>query len=98
MEEMGPLPQRAAMGDGARGLQRSGDAWNYFTHDEARSRAYRWGEDGLGGISAGTNREIKASSSERSRRFARSMSGPSAPSCKRRADKRPRPLRPGDRQ
>jgi hypothetical protein len=29
----------------------SGDAWNYFTHDEARSRAYRWGEDGLAGIS-----------------------------------------------
>ena len=28
----------------------SGDAWNYFTHDQARSRAYRWGEDGLGGI------------------------------------------------
>lgn len=29
----------------------SGDAWSYFTHDQARSRAYRWGEDGLGGIS-----------------------------------------------
>src|SRR3954453_3044883 len=28
----------------------SGDAWNYFPHDHARSRAYRWGEDGLGGI------------------------------------------------
>ena len=28
-----------------------GDAWDYFTHDEARSRAYRWGEDGLAGIS-----------------------------------------------
>jgi len=28
----------------------SGDAWNYFSHDQARSRAYRWGEDGLGGI------------------------------------------------
>ncbi len=25
----------------------NGDAWNYFTHDQARSRAYRWGEDGL---------------------------------------------------
>lgn len=24
-----------------------GHAWNYFTHDQARSRAYRWGEDGL---------------------------------------------------
>ena len=29
----------------------AGDAWNYFTHDQARSRAYRWGEDGLAGIS-----------------------------------------------
>ncbi len=29
----------------------SGDAWNYFNHDQARSRAYRWGEDGLAGIS-----------------------------------------------
>jgi hypothetical protein len=27
-----------------------GDAWNYLTHDQARSRAYRWGEDGLAGI------------------------------------------------
>jgi len=29
----------------------SGNAWDYFSHDQARSRAYRWGEDGLGGIS-----------------------------------------------
>ena len=28
-----------------------GEAWSYFPHDQARSRAYRWGEDGLGGIS-----------------------------------------------
>jgi hypothetical protein len=28
-----------------------GNAWDYFSHDQARSRAYRWGEDGLGGIS-----------------------------------------------
>jgi hypothetical protein len=28
-----------------------GNAWNYFSHDQARSRAYRWGEDGLAGIS-----------------------------------------------
>src|SRR4051812_46420677 len=27
-----------------------GNAWGYFSHDQARSRAYRWGEDGLGGI------------------------------------------------
>src|SRR6201986_2045291 len=29
----------------------NGDAWRYFTHDQARSRAYQWGEDGLAGIS-----------------------------------------------
>jgi len=29
----------------------NGQAWDYFPHDHARSRAYRWGEDGIGGIS-----------------------------------------------
>jgi hypothetical protein len=29
----------------------NGDAWTYFSHDHARSRVYRWGEDGLAGIS-----------------------------------------------
>ncbi|HSI33242.1 MAG TPA: hypothetical protein VK986_06580 [Tepidisphaeraceae bacterium] len=29
----------------------SGDAWNYFSHDHSRSRAYRWGEDGIAGYS-----------------------------------------------
>src|ERR1051325_7986545 len=28
-----------------------GDAWDYLPHDHARSRAYRWGEDGIGGVS-----------------------------------------------
>ena len=32
------------------------DAWNYFTHDHAQYRAYRWGEDGLAGIS--DNRQL----------------------------------------
>ena len=35
-----------------------GDAWNYITHDDARSRAYRWGEDGLLGW---TDRECRLS-------------------------------------
>src|SRR5260370_14995218 len=30
---------------------KDGNAWDYFSHDQARSRAYRWGEDGLAGIS-----------------------------------------------
>ena len=29
----------------------TGEAWDYFSHDQARSRAYRWGEDGIAGIS-----------------------------------------------
>lgn len=34
----------------------NGDCWNYFSHDQARSRAFRWGEDGLLGI---TDRECR---------------------------------------
>src|SRR6516165_10231319 len=34
----------------------NGDSWNYFPHDQSRSRAYRWGEDGLLGI---TDRECR---------------------------------------
>ena len=33
-----------------------GDSWNFFPHDHARTRAYRWGEDGLLGI---TDRECR---------------------------------------
>src|SRR3979490_3455063 len=33
-----------------------GNAWEYFTHDQARSRAYHWGEDGVAGIS--DNRQL----------------------------------------
>ncbi|SHN45119.1 MGH1-like glycoside hydrolase domain-containing protein [Cryptosporangium aurantiacum] len=29
----------------------NGDAWSFVTHDQARSRAYRWGEDGIAGVS-----------------------------------------------
>ena len=51
LEEVGPLPQRAAVGHGARGLQPGRRRLGLTSpHDQARSRAYRWGEDGLGGI------------------------------------------------
>jgi len=33
-----------------------GTAWDYFPHDQARSRAYRWGEDGLLGLSDSKSR------------------------------------------
>ena len=29
----------------------NGDAWSHFTYDMARSRTYRWGEDGIAGVS-----------------------------------------------
>jgi len=51
MEEMGAISQRAAVGTVREDYSEGGDAWNFFTHDHARSRAYRWGEDGIAGIS-----------------------------------------------
>ncbi len=51
LEEVGAVPQRTSMGTVREDYSEQGDAWNYFTHDQARSRAYRWGEDGLAGIS-----------------------------------------------
>ena len=48
---LGAVPVGTPVGHGPRGLQQRRDAWSYFTHDQARSRAYRWGEDGIGGIS-----------------------------------------------
>ena len=47
---LGALPERARMGHRARGLQRGRRGLELFPHDQARSRAYRWSEDGLGGI------------------------------------------------
>ncbi len=46
----GPYVSERAWGTVREDYSANGDAWNYFTHDEARSRAYRWGEDGLAGI------------------------------------------------
>jgi hypothetical protein len=52
MEEVGTVFERATVGGTVReDYSESGDAWNYFTHDHSRSRAYRWGEDGLVDIS-----------------------------------------------
>ena len=47
----GPYLSERQWGTVREDYSNSGDAWNYFTHDHARSRAYRWGEDGLAGIS-----------------------------------------------
>jgi hypothetical protein len=47
----GPYLSERQWGTVREDYSENGDAWNYFSHDQARSRAYRWGEDGLGGIS-----------------------------------------------
>jgi Glycosyl hydrolase family 63 C-terminal domain len=47
----GPYLSERQWGTVREDYSQSGDAWNYFTHDQARSCAYRWGEDGLAGIS-----------------------------------------------
>jgi len=47
----GPYISERQWGTVREDYSQNGDAWNYFTHDQARSRAYRWGEDGIAGIS-----------------------------------------------
>ena len=47
----GPYLSERQWGTVREDYSENGDAWNFFTHDHARSRAYRWGEDGLAGIS-----------------------------------------------
>jgi len=47
----GPYLAERAWGTVREDYSANGDAWNYFPHDHARSRAYRWNEDGIGGIS-----------------------------------------------
>jgi hypothetical protein len=46
----GPYLSERQWGTVREDYSEGGDAWNYFTHDQARSRAYRWGEDGIAGI------------------------------------------------
>jgi len=54
--QWGPYLSERQWGTVREDYSQSGDAWNYFSHDHARSRAYRWGEDGLAGISDGQQR------------------------------------------
>src|SRR5262245_14470785 len=46
----GPFLSERAWGTVREDYSGNGDAWNFFPHDHARSRAYRWNEDGLAGI------------------------------------------------
>ena len=46
----GPYLSERAWGTVREDYSANGDAWDYFPHDHARSRAYRWNEDGIAGI------------------------------------------------
>jgi hypothetical protein len=50
-KKWGPYLSERQWGTVREDYSEGGDAWNFFTHDNARSRAYRWGEDGIAGIS-----------------------------------------------
>mgnify|MGYP003591737898 FL=1 len=50
-KKWGPYLSERQWGTVREDYSRDGNAWDYFSHDQSRSRAYRWGEDGLGGIS-----------------------------------------------
>src|SRR3954468_1824928 len=49
--EWGPYLSERAWGTVREDYSEGGNAWEYFPHDHARSRAYRWNEDGMAGIS-----------------------------------------------
>ena len=51
MAAWGPYLSERQWGTVREDYSADGDAWEYFPHDHARSRAYRWGEDGIAGIS-----------------------------------------------
>jgi hypothetical protein len=50
-KKWGPYLSERQWGTVREDYSTDGNAWGYFTHDQARSRAYRWGEDGLAGFS-----------------------------------------------
>src|ERR1700760_435750 len=50
-KKWGPYLSERQWGTVREDYSEDGNAWNYFTHDQARSRAYHWGEDGLAGVS-----------------------------------------------
>ena len=47
----GPYLSERQWGTVREDYSKNGDAWNYFSHDQARFRVYRWGEDGIAGVS-----------------------------------------------
>src|SRR3954447_19946612 len=50
-KKWGPYLSERQWGTVREDYSQDGNAWDYFSHEQSRFRAYRWGEDGLGGIS-----------------------------------------------
>ena len=50
-KKWGPYLSERQWGTVREDYSEDGNAWDYFSHDQSRSRAYRWGEDGMAGIS-----------------------------------------------
>ena len=50
-KKWGPYLSERQWGTVREDYSTDGNAWDYFSHEQSRSRAYRWGEDGLAGIS-----------------------------------------------
>jgi len=50
-KKWGPYLSERQWGTVREDYRDNGAAWDYFPHDQARSRAYRWGEDGIAGYS-----------------------------------------------
>jgi hypothetical protein len=50
-KKWGPYLSERQWGTVREDYSENGNAWDYFSHDQSRSRTYHWGEDGLAGIS-----------------------------------------------
>ena len=57
----GPYLSERAWGTVREDYSPHGDAWEYLSHDHARSHAYRWNEDGLAGIRIASRRSVSRS-------------------------------------
>jgi hypothetical protein len=61
-KKWGPFLSERQWGTVREDYSDNGNAWDYFSRDQARSRAYRWGEDGLAGVSDDKQRVLDVTS------------------------------------
>jgi len=84
------VSERTPMGTVREDYSADGNAWEYCSHDQARSRAYRWREDGPAGVSVQVLRHLQTD--QRSAGATRSGEGASREGPLK-TEKRPRPPR-----